>query len=922
MKNLAALLILIGIFPLYISAQTGSVKGKLTDPTGQSLSNATISILQKKDSSFVSYAMSDPKGVFEIKYLEAGDYSIFISFTGYETYHSSFSITAKKRVSDIGLVVLMQEYKTLTGVVVTDASPVKMNGDTISFKANAFNSKPDATVEDVLKKIPGVQVQKDGTIRTQGEQVQKIYVDGKEFFGNDPKVATKNLTADMVDQIQVFDDMSEQSRFTRIDDGSRSKSINIKLKKDKRKGDFGRATAGLGTQSRYDASFSLNHFRGNKRLSLVGSANNTNKLSYTFGDYSSGQGSGGSSTASGMINASAATSGGVSRPLSAGINFNNTWGPKIDFRASYFYTDNSNLLAQNKFRKNIFPGDSSSEVSSYNKIRNNNKGHRVNGRWEYMIDTMNSILYTMNFSTQRSEGIYFDTSATFSDATYKYMAARSASEKLDLRDRVNYSGELLYRKKLKKIGRTFTLGWRNGFNNSDGTSTNKSPTTTYDRDGLVISEIDLNQRGEQDINSGNNSISASYTEPIGRNKLLELNYGYTNSKNISDKETYDFNTGSGKYDLINQLLTNYFDYRNTSSKAGFNFRQQLKKMNYQLGLGVQSTDLTNKSTDSRGDTTIKQRLVNLFPTANFNYAFTRAKNIRIYYRGRTNAPTVSQLQDVADVTNPMIIKTGNPSLKQEFVNNVNINYNSFAQATQRFFSASLNIMYTGNKIVNTIDSLNNVTVIYRPENMNGSFSGSGTASVNFPFKGKDGFNLTLSNMTYLSRDASLVYKKKNFTTVLQINQSAGLNYGNENLDLSVSTGFVYNSVAYNVNKSSNNNYINFAYSADATYRFGNRFYLLSDFDHYINSGRTPGYNQDIFLWNMSLAKKFFEKNVAEIKFTVYDILKQNKGINRIVGENYYEDIRANVVPRFFLLSVSYNLNHVSNSKEPKKSQTP
>src|SRR5678815_5683436 len=286
MKSLA-LLILIGIFPLCMPAQTGTVKGILTDSIGQSLNNATISILHKADSSLVNYALSDEKGAFEIKNLAAGDYHLFISFTGYETFRCSFSISSRKPISDIGLIVLMQEYKTLAGVVVTDASPVRINGDTISFKAKAFNSKPEAKVEDVLRKIPGVQVQRDGTIKAMGQQVQKVYVDGKEFFGNDPKIATRNLTADMVDQIQVFDDMSEQSRFTKIDDGSRVKSINIKLKKDKRKGDFGRAALGVGSDSRYEGNFSFNRFRGDQRISLVGSANNTDKLSYTFTDISS-----------------------------------------------------------------------------------------------------------------------------------------------------------------------------------------------------------------------------------------------------------------------------------------------------------------------------------------------------------------------------------------------------------------------------------------------------------------------------------------------------------------------------------------------------------------------------------------------------------------------------------------------------------
>jgi len=924
MKNLA-ISIFIGLFPFILSAQTGVVKGKLVDTTGQLLSQATISVLQKKDSSLVSYTISDSKGSFEIKNLSSGDYQIFISFTGYEVYKNPFSITANKRILDFGLVMLWPEYKTLSAVVVTE-SPVRMNGDTISFKANAFNSKPDATVEDVLKKIPGVQVQKDGSIKAMGEQVQKIYVDGKEFFGNDPKIATKNLTADMVDQIQVFDDMSEQARFTKIDDGSRTKSINIKLKKDKRKGDFGRAMAGVGTNSRYEGNFSFNHFRGDRRISLVGSANNTNKLSYTFTDYSSSQGSssqfsnGGGATGSGMINASGGAQGGISRPLSMGINFNDTWGPKVDFRSSYFFSDNSGILEQYKFRRNSFPGDSASETSSFSNILNSNKSHRLNVRWEFAIDSANSLLYTANFGKQYFDGSTADSSITFSDGINKYVAVRASSDRHDARDGFTYSGELLYRRRFKKVGRTFTMGWRNSKGDNESKGISRSPVSTYNASGNIASVINLNQQAFQENESGNNTVSASYTEPVGRNKLFEVNYAYSGNDNTSDKKTYDYNSGSGKYDLINNQQTNYFDYNNTSSRAGFNFRHQLKKFNYQLGMGFQISDLENRSiTPSTGkDTTVKQRFTNLFPTANIAYAITRSKNIRINYRGRTNAPSVAQLQNVPDVSNPLLIKTGNPSLKQEFVNNININYNSFALASQRFFSASLNVTYTGNKIVNSIDSVNAVTIIYKPENMDGSFTGSGMASLNFPVKKIKGFNVNLTNMMYLSRDANLVFRKKNFTTVFQVNQSAGINYGKDKFDLAVSTAFVYNIVAYNLDGNTNTKYFNHAYSADFTYRFKNRLFFLTDFDYYISSGRTAGYNQDVFLWNVSFAKKFFQTNIAEVKFTVYDILKQNNGINRIIGENYFEDIRANVVPRFFMLTISYNLNKFVGNKELKK----
>src|SRR4030095_1654189 len=216
------------------------------------------------------------------------------------------------------------------------------------------------------------------------------------------------------------------------------------------------------------------------------------------------------------------------------------------------------------------------------------------------------------------------------------------------------------------------------------------------------------------------------------------------------------------------------------------------------------------------------------------------------------------------------------------------------------------------------DSINTVTIIYKPENMNGSFSSSSMASLNFPVKKITGLNINLTNQMYLSRDANLVYKQQNFTNLFQVNQSIGVNYGKEKFDMALSSAVVYNVAAYEMETGSNTKYFNHAYSADLTYRFKNRMFFLTDVDYYISSGRTAGYNQDAFLWNLSLAKKFFKINIAEIKFTVYDLLKQNNGINRIIGENYFEDVRANVVPRFFMLTVSYNLNRFGANKQEKK----
>src|SRR5215211_7879646 len=263
---------------------SGSVKGILQDSTSAStLGDATISVMSLPDSSLVSFTLTSSTGFFEIKNLAAGDYVLVSSFVGLRSFKKKFTISEAKAVEDFGTIKLQRADKYLDEVVITEA-PVKIIGDTISFRADAFKTKPNATVEDLLKKLPGVQVERDGTVKAQGENVQKVYVDGKEFFNNDPKLATKNLTADMVDQVEVFDDMSEQAKFNRIDDGSRSKAINLKLKKDKKRGTFGKAYAGYGTTERFDVGMNANIFKGATQTSVIAKDNNINNIGFSFSD--------------------------------------------------------------------------------------------------------------------------------------------------------------------------------------------------------------------------------------------------------------------------------------------------------------------------------------------------------------------------------------------------------------------------------------------------------------------------------------------------------------------------------------------------------------------------------------------------------------------------------------------------------------
>jgi len=955
MKKIYTLLALILFVHAAAQAQNtgGSIKGKLTDTTAkQPIADATIAVLNAKDSSLATSTLSNKQGTFEIKNLADGDYRLVISHQGYMEFKKQFSISATNKIVDIGSLSVLKEYKTMEGVVVTSEAPIQVKNDTIQFNASGFKTAPNATAEDLLKKLPGVEVDKEGNVKSQGEQVQKVYIDGKEFFGNDPKLATKNITADMIESVQVFDDMSDQAKFTRMDDGSRSKTMNIKLKKDRNQGYFGRILGAYGSDNHYETNLSISKFKGNERISLLLNTNNINKQGFSFSDVVSsmggfsgfggggggggfsgggggggfsggggggfsGGGGGGNFQVSGRGGGGGGSSSGLIRSFSTGLNYTNQWKNKLKMTGSYFLSNSTTKQEQSSLRTTTFNGGDSIIARNvpFSTSVNDNTNHRFNLRLEYQLDSMNSVLFTPTLTLQHSENVNQDSSySRTTEPTKEFLSATSKNWRTNERDGYTYRGEFLFRHKFGKVGRTITLGWNNTTSKSNSDGSIISNNTIFRSDSSISQAFSQNQINEQEIKQHNNTISASYTEPLGPNKLLELNYSFTHNTNVSDKSTTDFNATSGNYDKLNLTLTNNFDNTYNAHRYTVNYRLQEKKYNYQLGFGVQNASQDNMSHQALTgkDSSYRRTYTDIFPTVSFNLTPSRTKNLRIRYNGRSNQPSISQLQNVADPLDTLNIRIGNPNLKQEFTHNINIGYNTFNALTFKLFAANFSLNMTQNKIISDITYKGPITTTSYA-NTDGYYNANAFLTLGLPFKNPKwkGSSVNLTNSMTMSKDVSLNQKGliqhvKLFTKTVSINQGAGVNIDKGKIDFGVKANLAYTHVNYSDN-TADLNYYTQTYSGDVTLTLPKNFLLATNFDYMINTGQGD-FNQSIPLWNASFSKQLFKKKNGELKFSVNDILNQNQSINRTVDGNRVEDTRNIVLRRYFMVSFLFNLN--------------
>ena len=904
-----------------LGQKNGTIKGVAFDTLSKkNVGAATVTVLDKKDSSLVAFSMTDNSGNFDLRGIPNGEYRLMLSHVNYHNANKFFSISDSNKAVNLGEVVMNDRSRVLEEVVINaDAPPITMIDDTIQYNAGSFKTVPNANVEQLLKKLPGVKVDKDGTVTAQGEKVNRVLVDGKEFFGNDPKVATRNLPADAVDKVQVYDKQSDQAQLTGFEDGNYEKTINLKLKKDKKKGLFGKLSAAGGNKDRYEAKGNVNSFKGARQFSAIGMGNNTNAEGFSFmdilnftGELARMQRSGGggnininmSGEEAAAMGMGGGRNGGINTSSGGGLNYNNILGNKNDFQSNYFHNRFNPQRETHISRQNILP--TTSNFYTQNSYTNNiNNSHRFNVNNLYQIDSSLSLRIVPSVSLQNTENN--------SVSDYKTLAVNGNrvnegnSKNFSSNKGYNFRNDLVLRKKFSRRGRTISFTLQTSLNESDGEGSLNSVNSFYNTAGSLLRKDTLNQQSVNSASLKSYNARAIYTEPLFKSSLMEFSVSKSNSLNVSDKTTYDYNKLNGKYDKMNAILTNDFENKYGYTNAGFRIRTQRRKYNYAIGIAWQQADLEGTITNGIKDSVITKSFSNFLPNARFQYNFTRFKSFSFNYNATTNQPNVSQLQPVPDNSNQLYIRQGNPDLKQELTHSVSGNLYLMSPFRNKNFMMYFSAQSTQNKIVNydVVDSVGVRTT--RPVNVNGVYSMMGDVNYSLPVRFLKGM-FEVGNRVSYNHGKQFINTFENtikaFSAGPEISISASYK---EKLNISLEASLNINKTNYSLQSALNTKYLQQRYGADLDWEMPKRFFFSTDFSYTINTQRAAGFNAKIPIWNASFSKLFMKYNRGEIKITAFDLLNKNVGINRTSNLNYIEDSRVNTLQRFFMLSFTYSL---------------
>lgn len=933
------------LLSLPVLSQNFSIFSKVVDADDSSAVGAVVSLLKADDSSLVKAASVNFRGIFKLDEIPAGTYILKIQFLGYKDDIRKIELTDNMR---LGRIKLKTNSKTLGEVeVTTTAVTATQNGDTTAYNANAFKTNKDATAEDLVTKMPGVVIV-DGKVQAQGEDVKQVLVDGKPYFGDDPNAVLKNLPAEVIDKVQLFDKKSDQSTFTGIDDGNSSKTMNIITKMQFRNGIFGKLYGGGGYQDKYKGGAVVNRFKDKQRLTVMAMTNNVNEQNFStedlLGVMSSGSsnqrgGSGGSSGGdrgnrgssggsggySGGGNQSSSqnflvnTKNGISSTNAFGINYSDQWGKNTSITTSYFFNMTDNKATSNLLRQYLSGGNSGLNYTEVNEAKSTNYNNRLSIRFEHKLDSFNSILLQPKFSLQINNGSsgldgVTTRSVTVSSITNDYRSNLSGS---------SISFPMLYRHSFLKQGRTISLDINPTYNPSTGTSSLTSYNGYYNAT-TIIDTVD--QHSDLTKYAFNSTSNLNYTEPLSKVSFLSLNYMFTYNSSASTKNTYDKNNIANDYSIVDSLVSNVFNSTYLAHLGGISYRYQKEKYNFTLGVSGQQAEL-NKTQQFPTNSNATKLFNSILPNASYQYKFSKQNNVRLTYRANNTPPSIDQLQNVLNNSNSLQLSIGNPNLKQSFQNNLFVRYSGVNTKKSTNTFIMLGGTYTDNYIGNSTIIANKDTVVYsniflakssqisRQENFNGYYTLRAFFNYGFPAKFIKS-NININTGCNYSNVPALINNKTNFskTTSPSLGLVISSNFS-EKIDFTISSNSSYNTVVNSLQTSLNSSYLNQVSKAKINLTFFKKLVLQAEYTNTLYTGLTASFNQSINLLNGAIAFKFLKDNRAELRLFVFDILDQNKSIQRNITETYIEDTRSNILQRYYMLTFTYNIKKYFAKKE-------
>ena len=920
-------------------AQERLVSGAIIDrDTKDPVEQVTVQLL-KTDSTYVTGAISNEKGLFHLNAPENGKYLLKITSVGYKPTVKRVVIEQDKNLA-LGNVVVGADAIMLKGAVVTAmAQKVTLKEDTFVYNSAAYRTPEGSVVEELVKRLPGAEVSDDGTIKINGKEVKKILVDGKEFMTGDTKTALKNLPTSIIDKIKAYDEKSDLSKVTGIDDGEEQTVLDFNVKKGMNKGLMSNIDLGIGNKDRYSARGMGGYFNSNNRFMLFGNANNTSDRGFGGGGPGRGFGGGNGLNASKMLAA----------------NYNYEEKNKFKFNTSLRWNHSDGDVWSRRSSEN-FMGSSSSFSNSLNQNFSRSDSWNGNIRLEWMPDTMTNILFRPSISWTTNDSRSTGISASYNQDPYQYSDDPLSDEGIEKMDEVdavinrqksvslsnsknnNISGMLQLNRKLNNKGRNVTLRMDAKYTDKDNKSISLQNAHLY----LVQNEAGLDstyQTNRYNLTPSKDysySAQATYSEPLWKATFLQFSYKFTYSYSKSDRSTYDFSKYSfdginpeygawGNYlgrldgglgDYRDDKLSRYSEYRNYTHDIQVMMRFVRQKYNLNFGVMIQPQrskfiqDYQGKYVDT------VRTVTNVSPTLDFRYRFSKMSNLRVNYRGTTSQPSISQLLNIVDDSDPLNVSMGNPGLKPSFTQNFRLFYNNFVQNHNKGVMTYINFSTTSNSISNKVtydETTGGRTTT--PENINGNWNVMGAFMFNCSIDSAGVWNINTDTnlgynhyVSYLSLDKSQD-SQKNTTQNTTWNERLSLSYRNDWLELSLDGTLAYNHAKNKLQPNSNLDTWQFSYGPSMT--------LTAPWGTSLNTSLScssrRGYsdasmNSDEFVWNAQLSQGFLKGKPLTVMLQFYDLLHQQSTFSRAISSVSRTDTEYNAINSYAMLHVVYRMN--------------